>query len=536
MNDIVNRIVKLGKSSLLKDQLEAAKLLCQKIFPNGICVNKSAIPKLLPAIIEFMTSKNTYIQKEGCFFVTAVTTTSNGIGRETDNSKFAVEAGAIPNLLKLLSSNDAGVLELSLVCLGNIAHDFPDEVIAEKNDIDLLIKHLDSSSRKICEEALKTVINIVAGNAETSQIILDHGAMKQIKRLLNRTLEIKLLAVKFIKKVSKYFDQIDAIIDENIMPVILKQMNDGIIVHDQMKIDSVKIIRNIINQKPEYFQRLIDQNNVFPKLANNLTSDNIKLINLVEENDGEQDGGDELSTVAETPKSHRKRVQVNQHFTRSKRFKSSPEPTDTDQSVTPNNDDDNGHEHFDDVPTRSPIVFSLPTQIREDHDSSDERDFVLLNIGIFLNECCKTLSLEFDRKKYIEFYRQIKFTQVKSTSKPASHLSTNDNTGFGCLSIFFTGTEKYAGKICDQIKDKYIEDMIELDKENLKKITSSTVTDEHLQTIVKWFKCRILLYCNGGWQRFGEWSVEDDFVPIFVMEKREVGNQRTYKIVLSLKD
>uniref|UniRef100_A0A914P8U0 Uncharacterized protein n=1 Tax=Panagrolaimus davidi TaxID=227884 RepID=A0A914P8U0_9BILA len=74
-------------------------------------------------------------------------------------------------------------------------------------------------------------------------------------------------------------------------------------------------------------------------------------------------------------------------------------------------------------------------------------------------------------------------------------------------------------------------------KEKVKKIMGSQLTDEHFETIVKWFKCRIIIFNNGIWQRFGNWNSESEhYVPIFVLEKKNTGNKFVYEIVLTLKN
>uniref|UniRef100_A0A914QYI6 Uncharacterized protein n=1 Tax=Panagrolaimus davidi TaxID=227884 RepID=A0A914QYI6_9BILA len=69
------------------------------------------------------------------------------------------------------------------------------------------------------------------------------------------------------------------------------------------------------------------------------------------------------------------------------------------------------------------------------------------------------------------------------------------------------------------------------------KFHGSQLTDEHFETFVKWFKCRIMVFCNGIWQRFGNWNSEfEHYVPIFALEKKNSGDKFVYEIVLTLKN
>uniref|UniRef100_A0AC35FKD1 Uncharacterized protein n=1 Tax=Panagrolaimus sp. PS1159 TaxID=55785 RepID=A0AC35FKD1_9BILA len=95
----------------------------------------------------------------------------------------------------------------------------------------------------------------------------------------------------------------------------------------------------------------------------------------------------------------------------------------------------------------------------------------------------------------------------------------------------------------EKLKDKSIEDMDENclfdkeKKEKVKRIMGTQLTDEHFETIVKWLKCRIMIFYNGIWQRFGNWNSESEhYIPIFVLEKKNTGEKFECEIVLTLKN
>uniref|UniRef100_A0AC34FMZ3 Uncharacterized protein n=1 Tax=Panagrolaimus sp. ES5 TaxID=591445 RepID=A0AC34FMZ3_9BILA len=152
-----------------------------------------------------------------------------------------------------------------------------------------------------------------------------------------------------------------------------------------------------------------------------------------------------------------------------------------------------------------------------------------------LIEYCQLLKLNFNCIAYREFMAKIKFQQIRSDSKPDKIFPINDNTGFGCFSVLFTGTEESAESIKETLNGKLIDKMKTFDKEKIKKIMCLKVLmDEHLESIVAWLKCRVMVYYDGSWQHFGNPN-SDETVPLFVLKKEKIQGVTAYQIVLSLK-
>uniref|UniRef100_A0A914Q0U3 Uncharacterized protein n=1 Tax=Panagrolaimus davidi TaxID=227884 RepID=A0A914Q0U3_9BILA len=124
----------------------------------------------------------------------------------------------------------------------------------------------------------------------------------------------------------------------------------------------------------------------------------------------------------------------------------------------------------------------------------------------FIKKCCQKLGLQFCRKKYLELLYKIEFDTINSSSKPATFLETNDQSGF-----------------------ENEESIIEV-------ISSPILTCKHFEAICQWFECRILVYCNEVWKQHGQWNSEGaNDIPVLVLEMKECEFQTTiYDIILSL--
>uniref|UniRef100_A0AC34F866 Uncharacterized protein n=1 Tax=Panagrolaimus sp. ES5 TaxID=591445 RepID=A0AC34F866_9BILA len=538
----------------------------------------------------------------------------------------------------------------------NVAYENPKEVfecLQNENAFDILISHLESTSRKVSEQAIKILINLVAENSEICHYILDYEVLPHINNLLTRVFSIKLFVAKFITKVTRYPEQIDAVIAADILQNIFKFLNDGTEITEEIKIQSVKIVRNIVHFKQDYIQKLIEEN-IISKLAANFESQNVKLITLAlfamteiidsacyeniqnklircggirkiqklleHENESIRklsdyicnscNGGEERRFYDEAEDNKRKisitgrseagthenskisdderpiQIEFPQNSEKSKSASKRSsniarenvvkrrittrsvtyEPTDTEQFE--NSIDIDLSSNSDPCEQSNNIAITNGTQIdlkisstsqssaiplllsplhqndatQTNHNIGIDSDLQLLNIGFFLNDCCKTLGLQLNRKKFIEFYRiyqNIEFNQITFNSKPASHFEAIEKTGFGCLSTFFTGDEESGELIRKRLNDEIIEDMEVFDKEKVKKLTNSlTLIDEHIEMLVKWFNCCFLVFGNGICQKYGQRNADNtaSAPPLFIMEKKEEGEKSSFAIVLSFKN
>uniref|UniRef100_A0A914QRX8 Uncharacterized protein n=1 Tax=Panagrolaimus davidi TaxID=227884 RepID=A0A914QRX8_9BILA len=292
---LIKEIVKFGNGPL-KNQLKAVEKLCENC--DEICADKNVLLKLLQTFVKFLVSKNPIVQKEGAYFIMSISE------KDLECTKAIIDSNnALSNLVNLLSSSNPQVLEQALMCLGNIAADFPEEIVQanvlqplthclNSNPIESIIKEaaillrnisdiqqnilqivasgsieplinlLDSKTdRKIVEQILLTLFNIISFDVENCNIVLDHpNISKAMNQLLNRVGAIKLLASQFIEKAISYGAiQTGKIIDESIIPILIKQINSGTN-NDEIKINLVKIIKIIIKFKPEFIDSMININ------------------------------------------------------------------------------------------------------------------------------------------------------------------------------------------------------------------------------------------------------------------------------------
>uniref|UniRef100_A0A914YCI0 TLDc domain-containing protein n=1 Tax=Panagrolaimus superbus TaxID=310955 RepID=A0A914YCI0_9BILA len=154
-----------------------------------------------------------------------------------------------------------------------------------------------------------------------------------------------------------------------------------------------------------------------------------------------------------------------------------------------------------------------------------------------LEKYCNTFGITFNRIIYVDYHPKIYFSAISSNSKPANILSSSDKSGFGCFSIFFTGKENSANIIWNKVNQKVFDFSNDREK-NQDVVASKILTEEHLQILATWLKCKILVYCSGVWKKYGDWNTSGgvEEVPIFVLEKRKVENDTIYQIILSLED
>uniref|UniRef100_A0A914YPI1 Uncharacterized protein n=1 Tax=Panagrolaimus superbus TaxID=310955 RepID=A0A914YPI1_9BILA len=143
--------------------------------------------------------------------------------------------------MKLLNSSNVEVVEFAMSSIRNIAYDIPKEVFEciKNENINIFINHLGSRSRKVCDETLGALTNLISENSEITKFILDSGALKHVESLLTRVPSLKLMTVEFIEFVTKYQNLIDPVIHANILPSIFKfLLNDGIEITEEIKIVS----------------------------------------------------------------------------------------------------------------------------------------------------------------------------------------------------------------------------------------------------------------------------------------------------------
>ena len=177
----------------------------------------------------------------------------------------------------------------------------------------------------------------------------------------------------------------------------------------------------------------------------------------------------------------------------------------------------------------------------------------------WLREKCDLLGIEYCFDAY-QVWAQSEVVAFKLTSTP--DLLNPPNTEYGCISNLLTGNSESANKICRALNmhfygnfkslgwfrsfcalrrtpnfigtykkinftkakynDKFIQDLLFADK----------MSDYHFELLARWLECRIGVFEERQWKRFGRNWEATDSQTITVLLKKE---DDEYKIVLSLK-
>uniref|UniRef100_A0AC34FF83 Uncharacterized protein n=1 Tax=Panagrolaimus sp. ES5 TaxID=591445 RepID=A0AC34FF83_9BILA len=151
----------------------------------------------------------------------------------------------------------------------------------------------------------------------------------------------------------------------------------------------------------------------------------------------------------------------------------------------------------------------------------------------YLSQTCKKVNLQFTENAY-EFCNKMKFKYILPTSFPSLiHPTTNNEyPGFNCFSLFLTGNESNSLGI-REMTNKYIyknfkalghclgHNFSEFNHFNpiiFDAVWSFSTTPIHFEMLSLWFECRIGIYENGRWTRYGDWDDANANIPTFLME------------------
>uniref|UniRef100_A0A914R8Z8 Uncharacterized protein n=1 Tax=Panagrolaimus davidi TaxID=227884 RepID=A0A914R8Z8_9BILA len=155
--------------------------------------------------------------------------------------------------------------------------------------------------------------------------------------------------------------------------------------------------------------------------------------------------------------------------------------------------------------------------------------------SFFLKKSCEKLEIEVYNEEYNIFW--FDFKKVSQNSIPENIYETFEEIyhGFECISLYFTGNEENAAFIREKINQHFYyqnsENPISREKEG-ETLFSKSIKDLHFQTISKWFDCRIGIFVENNWKRFGNWTETDSDIPTMLLEMKENGK---YSIIQSLK-
>uniref|UniRef100_A0A914PRW7 Uncharacterized protein n=1 Tax=Panagrolaimus davidi TaxID=227884 RepID=A0A914PRW7_9BILA len=155
-----------------------------------------------------------------------------------------------------------------------------------------------------------------------------------------------------------------------------------------------------------------------------------------------------------------------------------------------------------------------------------------------IKKCCEKLGITFSQAIKVlshKFWSQIIVTNVGPTSIPNEiyPVSSDERTGYSCISLFLTGAETnvleikknfleyYFFKNLEKMgRDYYGKDFSSIsDPETIKIVLADDLTKYHLQALSNFFECRIGVFVDGNWERFGNWNDETANILTFLMKK-----------------
>uniref|UniRef100_A0AC35G485 Uncharacterized protein n=1 Tax=Panagrolaimus sp. PS1159 TaxID=55785 RepID=A0AC35G485_9BILA len=153
-------------------------------------------------------------------------------------------------------------------------------------------------------------------------------------------------------------------------------------------------------------------------------------------------------------------------------------------------------------------------------------------------KCCEKLGITFSQAIKVsshKFWGEIIVTNVGPASIPnvIYHVSSAERTGYSCFSLFLTGTvtnaleikknflENYFFKNLEKMgRDYYGKDFSSIsDQETIKILLADDLTKYHLQALSDFFECRIGVFVDGNWERYGNWNDETANIFTFLMKK-----------------
>uniref|UniRef100_A0AC35F6D8 Uncharacterized protein n=1 Tax=Panagrolaimus sp. PS1159 TaxID=55785 RepID=A0AC35F6D8_9BILA len=162
-----------------------------------------------------------------------------------------------------------------------------------------------------------------------------------------------------------------------------------------------------------------------------------------------------------------------------------------------------------------------------------------------LEKLCQKLGIDYSDNAY-QFWLNINIKQISPSSIPDEVFSvtTTINPGFSSISLFLTGSETFASKIKEDLNKYFIvnhktlgeslgQDLSRLDHPLVSQtLFQESATELHFETIIHLFQCRIGIFCDGKWKRYGNWNETNADIPVFLMEKKN----DNYFPILSLKN
>jgi hypothetical protein len=226
---------------------------------------------------------------------------------------------------------------------------------------------------------------------------------------------------------------------------------------------------------------------------------------------------------------------------RSKRARVTAEDTDTSNSPIAGDYDDSYDTSEPPEPKKSRIIKNDNTNVQQRFSApkvyGPSNTSTMVNYynpsAFVIAQCCKKLNIKYTPEAYT-FWSNIDFNHISPSSRPTKTFPTKESMyhGFSCFSLYLTGNESNTILIREMINRfvynnfKTLGECMGHDFSQLSHETplirdtlwSFSLTEVHLECISRWFDCRIGIYGNGEWKRYGEWDIEDCDALTFLVE------------------
>eukprot|EP00730_Choanoeca_flexa_P011567 TRINITY_DN27111_c0_g1_i1.p1 TRINITY_DN27111_c0_g1~~TRINITY_DN27111_c0_g1_i1.p1 ORF type:complete len:521 (+),score=188.92 TRINITY_DN27111_c0_g1_i1:56-1618(+) len=223
----------------------------EKVPPVENIIQNGLVPKL----VEFL-GRNEYpeLQYEAAW---ALTNIASGT---SDQTRVVVQAGAVPYLIKMLSSNDDSVQDQAVWCIGNIAGDGPDlrDMILAAGILQPLLTMLHSPIKlELKRNATWVLSNLCRGKNPQPSFEMLQPAIPTLIQLIHDedddTVGDALWAVSYLSDGDAR--KIQALVDSGALPRLVAMLSRPVV---KLQMPAVRALGNIATGTDEQTQSVVD--------------------------------------------------------------------------------------------------------------------------------------------------------------------------------------------------------------------------------------------------------------------------------------